>query len=446
MKITLCTPSSHQVYRNIKRSSKRQPTLGPAYILGALAQHGFEVAYIDADALDLVQEHAIDAILATDPDIIGFSLTTPLFSETKDLARGLRQRGWKGHITLGGAHPTYLPEESLTLIPETDSAVIGEGEDVIVNLAQAINAKQPLDNVNVAFRHPRTGEIIGTRHGKHHTLAKDLDALALPAFEYYPMGHYISPMWSGSNLERMGVLVTTRGCPFLCDFCASGADSVVKFRYHSIDRVMLEIRRLVHDFKVDYLVLNDDTYTVNKKRCYEISRLMQSEGLQIPFMMTSRVNTVDYELLKTLRDAGCFLVTYGIESGSQQILKSIGKTITLEQVRFAIETTQKLGMKAVGNFMFGHWDDTQETCQQTLDFALDLGCDITQFAVTIPYPGTQLHRRASAAKRVDATSDYSNFGYYGNAPWEHPRLSREELVGFQKQAYEATKRREAAMI
>ncbi|OQW90507.1 MAG: hypothetical protein BWK78_06805 [Thiotrichaceae bacterium IS1] len=440
MKITLFTPSSHQVYKNIKRSNKRQPTLGPAYLMATLLDKGHQVTYLDGDALDLVQTNAVVEILKTDSQVVGISLTTPLFSETRDVARLLRQSGYRGHITLGGAHPTYLPEESLKLIPEANSVVMGEGDNTIVALANTIEKGGNLEEIRgIAYRtnHLDKDIIVVNQHAE---LVRNLDDLPLPALEYYPLDRYKSPMWTEGEYLKMGVLITSRGCPFQCEFCASGAESLITFRFHSVKRVLVEIKRLVEKFKVDYLVFNDDTFTVNKKRCIEICNCMKKEGISTPFMVTSRVNTVSYELLKTLKEVGCFLITYGIESGSPEILKEIGKKISLEQARLAVKWAQDLGIKVVGNFMFGHWHDTVETCQQTLDFALALDCDISQFAITIPYPGSVLHRRALAENRIFPTEDYNDFGYYGNMPWKHPNLSSEELIAFQKEAYRLTQK------
>lgn len=437
MRVTILTPSAHQAYRNIKRSNKRQPTMGPSYLLAGLAEAGHQVAYVDGDALNLIQEQAAEKILETDPDLVGFSLTTPLFGETKDVARLLREAGWKGHIALGGYHPTALPEESLKLIPEADSVTVGEGDHTIVELVNALEKKEGLETISgLIYRTNHGGEEVITGN-KQAGMVNNLDDAPLPAFEYYPMERYVSPMWSGEEDKVMGGLVTCRGCPFQCEFCADGAESLLKLRNHSVERVVREAKRLIENFGVDYLVFYDDTFTVYRKRIVEICALMASEGIDIPFMVTTRVDLVDYELLKILRDTGCFLVTYGFESGSDEILRGIQKNTTLEQARSAVRWAKDLGLKVIGNYMFGHWDDTLETCQKTLDFAVELDCDISQFAITIPYPGSMLHRRALAENRIHPTEDYNSFGYYGNMPWKHPNLSNDELIAFQKKAYEA---------
>lgn len=435
MKVTLFTPSAHQTYANIKRSSKRQPTLGPSYLLASLAADDHRVSYIDGDALDLIRENAAAQILKTDPAMVGISLTTGLFSETRDVAKALRRAGWKGHLALGGVHPSSLPEETLELIPEADSVLVGEAENSIVKLARCLEKKEEFGSVDaLAYREKNSavGKIVLHRSFE---LIEELDRAPLPALEYYPMDRYVSPMWTDQEYKKMGVLITSRGCPFQCEFCASGARSRTRYRRHSVSRVMTEIERLVREFRVDYLVFNDDTFTADKQRCLEICSRMKQRGLALPFMVTSRVNTVDLELLQALKDTGCFLITYGIESGSQEILKSAGKDITLEDARAAVRDAKKAGLKTVGNYMFGHWSDTSETCRATLDFALELACDISQFAITIPYPGSVLHQKALAAKRLHPTADYRDYGYYGNMPWDHPNLSERELIDVQKEAY-----------
>lgn len=443
MNITLFTPSSHQCYGNIIRSAKRQPTLGPAYLAGALIRAGYKVNYVDGDALDLIGPQAIEDILKNDPGMVGVSLTTPLFSETVVICRLLREAGYKGHITLGGAHPTDVPDESLQFIPEADSVVLGEADDGIVLLADALKNKTAMDEIpSLVYRSGQDPKkIVGDRVPR---FIEKLDELALPALETYPMHRYISPMWSDNGAEKLGSMITTRGCPFKCEYCASGGESWGTLRYHSVDRVMVEIRRLKYDYNVDYIVFNDDTFTVNAKRCIEICRRMEEEKIDLPFMVQSRVDTVHPELLEGLKKGGCFLITYGIESGNNEVLKTIGKHITVEKTREAIAWTKEHGIKTVGNYMFGHWPDTHDTCQQTLDLALEMDCDISQFAISIPYPGTVLHTMAMAENRIYPTKDYGNFGYYGNAPWKHPNLSGDELIALQQKAYKLTQETSSA--
>jgi radical SAM superfamily enzyme YgiQ (UPF0313 family) len=431
MNITIFNPSSYLAYKNIDRGGKRQPTLGPSYLIANLLKNGYRASYIDGDALDYIGEKAAEMILKEDPEVVGISLNTTLFKEAKTVSQLLREKGWKGHLVLGGIHPTALPEETLEIIHEADSIVMGEGEVTLVELAGSLEHKGDLRNIDgLAYRDPKTSKIVINIPRK---LINPIDDLPLPALDYYPMEKFINPVWNKG--KKMGVMITSRGCPWGCEFCASNTIWTRKVRFHSTERVVAEIRRLVVDFKVDYLVLNDDTFTVNKKRCMEIVDSMKREGISTPFMVTSRVETIDEPLLKGLKDAGCFLVTYGIESGSDSVLKDMGKNITRDKVKRAVRLTKDAGMKVVGNYMFGHWTDDKNTCMQTLEFARELDCDVSQFSICIPYPGSALYHKAVSEKRIYRTRDYEDFGYYGNIPWSHPNLSDKELLSFQKEAY-----------
>lgn len=438
MRICLVSPSAHLVYRNIKRSSKRQPMLGPAYIAAALASRGHQVSHIDADALDLTGKEACDAILGEYPDLIGFSFTTPMFSETADLISTLRRNGWKGHITLGGVHATALPHETLEILKGADSLVRGEGEEAAPALADCLEKGLPLSQVPSLVYRDRENII---HSGQYQTIGQigDLDSYPLPAIDLYPLSKYKSDIWGTDELQ-MGVLITTRGCPYSCEFCASGRESWGKLRYHGLDRVMAEVDRLKR-LGARYLVFNDDTFTVKPSRCLEIASRLKTDGLEMPFMITARTDTVNDRLLGALADAGCFMATYGIESGSDRILENIGKNTTTDMARMAIAATKKHGIRTVGNFMFGHYPDNVATCQATLDFALELACDLSQFSIAIPYPGTQLYERAHKEGRLIIDPFYANFGYYGNVPWRHPQLSAGELIEFQQKAYAAFRQR-----
>ncbi len=435
VKVTLLAPSAHQVYRNIKRSTKRQPTLGPAYLAASLASEGHEVRCIDADALDWTGRVAAQGILEGDPELVGISVNTALFGEAMAVAQELRKAGWEGHLTLGGVHPSALPRETLERIHEADSLVIGEGERTVTELACALQARRDVEGIAGLLARTTNGDVV---LGAPRSVEKDLDTLPLPALELLPMDRYVSPMWTGGKERRMGVLITSRGCPAGCEFCASNVLWGRRVRFHSVDRVMQEVRRLVDEFNVDYLVFNDDTFTINKRFCLEICNRLEVDGVRTPYMVTSRVDTVDEKLLDRLRETGCFLITYGIESGSEEVLRQIRKNTKLDRARRAVEYAKQIGMKVTGNFMFGHWTDTRETCRRTLAFARELQCDLSQFAICIPYPGSALYHKAAADDRIHPTADYSDFGYYGNAPWSHPTLSQAELLAFQEEAYSLT--------
>lgn len=433
MRVFLASPSAHRVYRNIKRSSKRQPMLGPAYVAAALRHAGHDVGYVDCDALDLFGADAARAILAADPELVGLSFTTPLFSEVADIARHLRAAGWGGHLTLGGVHVTALPEETLTLLPEADSVILGEGERSMVLLAEALAAGTGPGQVPGLVHRDGDGGLRAV--AAQPWQAPHLDPLPLPALDLYPMERFTSDFWGGHD-RRMGVQITTRGCPYHCEFCASGGESWGKLRYHSIDRVIEESWRLKTQFGADYLVFNDDTFTVKPSRCLDIAQRLRTEGLDLPFMVTARVDAISENLLAELAAAGCFMITYGVESGSNEVLRHIGKNTTTDLARKAVKDAQKHGIKVVGNFMFGHYPDDEDSCRSTLDLAQELACDVSQFSITVPYPGTQLYRQALAEGRLEVAPFYDNFGYYGNVPWRHPRLDGQWLLDMQQRAYQ----------
>jgi anaerobic magnesium-protoporphyrin IX monomethyl ester cyclase len=433
MKITLVNPSAHIAYKNIRRSEKRQPSLGVAYLAGQLRLQGHAVNIIDADAMDFMGKAAAEQILKDDPALVGISITTPLFSEAQSIVKYLRESGWEGHVCIGGPHASAMPEETLEQIKGVDSVIIGEGERSIAELADTLDSGKDITQVAGIVFKARSGEMI---HAPSREYIACIDDIPLPGLDLLPMEKYTSPMWSGQRPDqRMGVLITSRGCIGKCKFCGSNYLWGRHVRYHSVERVVSEITRLVDVYHVDYLVFNDDTFTINKKRCIEICDAMASKGVDIPFMVTSRVDTVDHDFLARLKQAGCFLITYGIESGSEKVLRDIGKNINIRQIRDAVRISKQLGIKVVGNYMLGHFADTEETCNQTIQLARELQCDISQISICIPYPGSDLFQQAIAEDRMESTRYFDDFGYYGNMPWKHPRLPARSLVELQEKAY-----------
>ncbi|MFH1647637.1 MAG: radical SAM protein [Chloroflexota bacterium] len=422
MKITLINP--------LQSTSYPQPPVGLALIAAVLEKQGHRVTLLDANALGLRPEAA--AARVGDADIAGLTAMTPTISAAISLASHLKQVRPRLTVILGGAHATLLPEETLTSAPEIDIIVRGEGEETVVELLQAIEARQPLESIaGISYR--TDGKISGT---PDRPPSVNLDTLPYPAYHLLSWKRY-KPHPPHGLAMPFAAVVTSRGCPYRCAYCSKPVFGA-KFRAQSPGRVIDEIAYLHDRFGVKEIAFYDDSFTLDKERVQKIAEKIIGSGMKMAWTCETRVNLVDRQLLLNMKRAGCYAVAYGIESGSAEVLKTLRKDITLEQVEEAVRHTREVGLQVIGYFMVGSPGETPETIRQTIDYAKKLKVDYAQFSVTTPFPGTELYDVYMRGRSEPIPWD--SFVYAGTdnpvAPvFESESLSRDDLKYWVKQAY-----------
>ena len=227
--------------------------------------------------------------------------------------------------------------------------------------------------------------------------------------------------------------MSSRGCPFQCIFCSSSRFFGKKYRTRTTKNVVDEMEYLVSEYKPRSIEFSDDEFTLNRKRVEEICDEIKSRGLDIGWACSSRVDTISRSLLKKMKRAGCFLIYYGIESGSQRILNFIKKGIRIDQIVKAVRWTKEAGIKALGSFIIGFPDETREEIEETIKFSKKLNLDYAQFSIATPYPGTELYQIAKRNGLL-LTNDWSE--YTAARPvMKMRKLSSEELLKIYREAY-----------
>ncbi len=263
---------------------------------------------------------------------------------------------------------------------------------------EAIEGKQPLKNVRgITFR--KGNEIIDTepRH-----FIKNIDEIPFPSRDLLPMHLY------QANGIRYTTMLTSRGCPFRCSFCSSSRLFGGFWRGRSPENVLEEIKIIYEDYGIRNVEFMDDTFTLDQKRAEKICDGIIREGWDISWGASSRVDTLSRKLVEKMKKAGCWILFLGIESGSQKILDSIGKRITLEQVRKAVKILKEFGIQVLGSFIIGFLQDTVETINKTINFAKSLNLDYAEFSILTPYPGTPIYDYASKNGLL-LTKDWSRY-------------------------------------
>lgn len=343
--------------------------MGLALLGAILEREGYEVSIFDINSFPWGHKVVMELMykMAGEVDVIGLTAMTPTISNVFKIATEIRRRYPQLRIMLGGVHATLLPLKTLNECSALDVVAVGEGEKLVINI------------MDTSVHHGVFGR-------NHQTI--DMDDLPYLAYHLLPWLDYKPHPPHGRALPWLP-MITSRGCPYQCSYCSKVVFGS-KFRAQSPARVVDEMVYLQERFGVKEIAFYDDVFTLDSKRVYGIAEEILSRGLKVCWTCETRADLVDAELLAQMRKAGCYSISYGIESGSQDILDVIGKGITLEQSEEAVRLTQEAGMQTIGYFMIGSPNETPETVRQTIEFAKNLKLDYAQFAIATPFPYTKL--------------------------------------------------------
>jgi radical SAM superfamily enzyme YgiQ (UPF0313 family) len=403
-------------------------------IAAVLEKNGCSVKILDLPALGF-SENSLPAIIDQEkPDIVGVTAMTPTINSAVSIMEKVKKCDGNITVILGGAHATILPEETLKNVPEIDVIVRGEGEQTTLELVKALGLSGDIDQVSgITYR---KGNSIKSTPLRPPIL--ELDALPFPAFHLLPMKKYRLHPPFGRRSPVMPI-ITSRGCPYRCVFCSKSVFGR-RYRSNSPSYVVDEIRLLNEKFGVREIKFYDDTFTLDKKRVVAICRLLKEQGIDIPWTCETRVDLVTTELLGVMKDAGCYMIEYGVESGSQRVLNNLKKDITLEKTVEVFKSTHEAGIETVAYFMLGSPEETSETIDETIEFAKEIDPDFVQFSITTPYPGTELYSLAVEEGHVPEKWDeyvYAELKSLDSSGRGTKTLSGEDLRAWNKKAYKS---------
>ncbi len=269
----------------------------------------------------------------------------------------------------------------------------------------------------------------------HKPFIEDLDTLPLPAWQLFDIEKYIVPKFTARH-SPVGWMETSRGCPWGCTYCTKSVHGRT-FRTKSAQRVVEEIEHMEkHGFKEFQIA--DDSFTTDMERAEEVCNKIIERGLTMPWVALTgiRVDRVNPDLLKKMNKAGCYRMFFGLESGNQEILKIIKKNINLQQVREAVRLAQEAGIEPWGSFMIGLPGETEQTMQDTINFARSLDLDRVKCTITIPLPATPLHQEYMA-KGLIPEENWAEYNLYKPARdlYTHPNLDWDTIEAYYKKFY-----------
>ncbi|TBR14791.1 radical SAM protein [bacterium] len=389
---------------------------GLGYIVSVLVREGHTVEVLDINAHRWNRVEVEEKIKNAKFDVAGIGGIVTTYKYVKWLSGVLKKHHPQKKIIVGGSVGTSISKIMLDNNP-VDIICLGEGEETTRELFGALD-NGDLSKVKGIMYKDDSGKIF-----KNDTRQpiKNLDSIHLPAWDYFPMDIYLkNPVgapnrnkWIDGSSQTSDLLsmnlFATRGCPYKCiycyhDFMGQG------YRQRSAENVIKEIQILYEKYKVPYFHFIDDEFVMNKDFVYDFCKLLKTFsnkiGEKITWGCTGRVNLMTEDLIIAMADAGCVLIGYGIESGSQKILDLINKQVTVEQAKKAILLTKKHLGWADCSFMIGYPGETRQTIQETVDFCKDLGLTPEVIFFLTPYPGTELYRMALEQGKIKDEEEY----------------------------------------
>ena len=367
------------------------PPLGAGYIASYLLRAGHQVKIIDNIDFKRLSKNEIDkTIREFRPAIVGFTAYTYSVQSSLTLARWVKEAAPDTVVIFGGPHATYMPHEVLSH-GCVDIVVTGEGEIAMSEIAGAVGRNQPLDGIKGILYKDSAGAII---NNGPRPLIEDLDSLPFPAYELLNMGkYYPSVPFNNDPGKRFGTIITGRGCPYECIFCANKMFGK-KARLRSPENVVSEMELLAGKFGIANFLFVDDAFMIDLKRVTNICELMLQHGLKVSWGCSCRADQASKEIFSLMRSSGCRQVFMGLESGSQQMLDSIKKKMTVEEIAEGVRLAKEYIGRVACGFIFGMPGDTMESIKETIKFARKLNPDYATFSICIPLPGSEVFDRA----------------------------------------------------
>lgn len=441
MKITLLIPPTDldKAYGGIQSLNHILPGIGLAYIAAVLRQKGHQVSVLDAYVQRLSESQAVEQIMDLGPDILGVSLLTTSAPPAEAIISTLRSRAPKMTVVMGNVHANVFAQDLLAR-GLADFIVFREGEATMAELAAALQNGQDPDTVaGLAFM--RQGKYITT---PDRTFLEDLDTLPYPAWDLFPLHLYRADPRSVAADRHVSLaslpILASRGCPNRCTFCSSKSNKSLgsRYRMRKPKEVALEMLKMSQRFGARSFFFADLSFPLvidhGLQVCEEIMRL----GLHkdISWRCEMRVKPISEQLLMGMKSAGCDRVMFGIESGSDEMLRRVKKGFSTQDVRQAVALCNKVGMDVDGMFMFGLPGESHEMAEQTLRFALELNPRFISTNLFVPYPGCDLYEELKAQGKIDLSDlgSFTSYPAYGSAkPVYIPEgWTVKELQAFQK--------------
>ncbi len=398
-----------------------QHPLGLLYIATCIQAAGHEVRLVDGAFW--THAEVLDQVRRFGPGFAGISANASMWSKAMKTAADIKNIDPSIHVTAAGPYPSAVEDKCLRDCPSLDSIVIGEGEETVPEMINRLAGGNNLEGVaGTAFR-AQDGAII---NNDPRPLIENLDAIPIPRRELLgDFDKYESPPGSYKR-KPIAIVMTSRGCKARCIYCFQ-MKGERRIRFRSVENVVKEVEELVNGYGFKEIRFLDETFTADRERAMQLLRRFQEFKLDFSFYVSSRVNTVDFELLREMKRAGCWAILFGAESGVQKNLNTLRKGVKLEQTRAAVAAAKKAGLKVYTPFIIGIPGETYEEALKTVDFAIELNPHYANFHTMAPFPGTELYDNIEKYGTMSANTDDYTFEGGAFQPYSMTREQIEEV-------------------
>lgn len=392
--------------RSIEKQRGIYPPLGLGYVAATLRNNRHDVMIIDRDALPNSDERIDQAIRIFEPDVVGFYVMTWTFQQADNIARRIKRINPNIKTVIGGPNVSSFPRLSLQY-GEFDFAVMGEGGITTVELLGALEKGGKLEKIK-GLIFEKDGQVI---MNEPRPWIENLDNVPFPAWDLLPIGRYYDIF---ARKRRFATMIASRGCPFNCTFCDRKNRMGKKWRVRSPENVVEEMELLNSQYGIKEIMFFDDNFILNKNWIYRLCAEIRRRQLGVIWECRARVDMVDRSLLGEMKNAGCYRIRYGMESGDDEILKILKKEITVSQSRECAKITKEAGIEIFAYFMMGSPQETSRTLEKTLSLALEIDPEFAVFSRTILIVGCELFDWAA------------NHSYIAQGYWKAFLLGREQ--------------------
>lgn len=400
--------------------------VGLGYLAAVLRTNKYDVRVFDLASKKLSSLEVVTQIKNIAPEFVGFTVYTCSYNIVKQMINDIKKNNSGTKIIVGGPHASALPKESLEDL-KADFVVVGEGEEAILEIIKRVeeNSNRFDDIKGIAYWNKGISVL-----NSGCNLVEDLDKLPFPDWETIPLKEYTEIGWDVFfKSTPIAPILTSRGCPHQCVFCASHVVHGRGFRRRDTQIVGDEMEFLVRKYGIKEFEIIDDTFTEVKQHAMGICKEIIKRGLNVRWSTLTgvRLDTIDEELLQIFQESGCYKLNFGIETSSEDIMKKIKKPITQPKVNDKLKLVKKYKIKTVGHFIFGLPGDTEKSIMDTIRFARSSDLDFPVFMHAIPFPGSEMFSQQYV--NLDSVK-WDSFYCFSNQPFNLSSVSRVKLRQF----------------
>jgi len=368
--------------KGVEKTRGVYPSLGLLSIAAVLERKNHQLRVIECDVEERPQLVLEETLRTFKPEVVGIYTMTWTFRQACAMVKKVRALLPHAKVIAGGPHVVSFPTLSIEY-GDFDYAVMGEGEETIVELMETIEERKDVHTIRgiVCKDH---GSIVQTENRPY---IEDVNTIPFPARHLVPMDRFRDVF---TRHQRFATMISSRGCPFDCTYCDRKNRMGRKWRARDPLNIVEEVREVAEKFRIGEFMFFDDEFVISKRRTYEFCEQLLQQGLNVLWECRARVDMVDRNLLEVMRRAGCYRIRFGFESGDNEILKVLKKGITVEHSIETARYAKEVGIEIVGYFMMGSPEETPETLRKTLELALTLDPDYAVFSKTILIAGSEL--------------------------------------------------------